>query len=89
MINVKFQIIRVFYLFRQFKIILFSFYIFYLIQKVVPIDDALDMIAVIKHGYLSILKNGSHMIIIEQQFNVINNLIQLFINDSFLYEIKS
>lgn len=40
------------------------------------------MIDVIKFGYLAVLKNGSHMIIIEQH-ECINNLISLFLNDDF------
>lgn len=48
-----------------------------------PIEDALDMIGIIKYGYLVVVKNGSHMVIIEQ-FEQINNFINLFLNDSFL-----
>jgi WD40 repeat protein len=39
-------------------------------------------LVVLKNGYLAVLSNGSHMCIMEQH-ETINNLILLFLNDSF------
>ena len=49
----------------------------------VPLEDALDMLKVIKYAYLVVLDQGSHMIIMEKA-DIINKLIYLFLNDSFL-----
>ena len=51
-------------------------------DKLVPIDDALDMIGVLKYGYLAVLKKGSHMMIIER-VEIVNSLISLFLSDQF------
>ena len=50
---------------------------------VVPVEDALDLISMLKYGYLTVLKNGSHMVLIEK-VEIVNKLIHLFLNDSFL-----
>ncbi len=65
------------FLFSKIKIQFFCFSI------VVPIDDALDLLSIIKYGYLTVLKNGSHMVLIEQ-VEIVNKLIHLFLNDSFI-----
>lgn len=51
-------------------------------DKFVPLEDAFDMIKILKTGYLAVISQGSHMCIMEQ-FDTINNLIFLFLNDSF------
>ncbi len=67
------------YLVKNFFELKFSFSF----SIVVPIDDALDLLSIIKYGYLTVLKNGSHMVLIEQ-VEIVNKLIHLFLNDSFI-----
>ena len=51
-------------------------------DQFVPIEDALDMIRVLPSGYLVVVKNGSHMILMEKA-EYVNKLIWLFLNDNF------